>query len=994
MTSSMNPDQLAKYIQYRLAMMGEENAHHRFEDLCFRLAKATVASHLLPPTGPVSAGGDQGRDFESFRLDGAGGNVTRIFATAISTADTIVFACTTQKGSDAELARKIKHDVATATTRDPKPTVVYFYAASLTLAPAARHGLQDWAKREHGLSLEVIDQRAIAELLTDPPNRWLAQHYLSLPEGMLPQDEAGPVRPGWYEEAKRRFGSPTDRLLATHAEFSLVVRCARHAWQTEGLEVDDGLWLDLLSDLWAAPTGFSTEQGLRAFYEAFVYLYRGRERCGLEPHFSHYVSGLIAFDDLGLAQDIQCFASYLVMGAARERIALDWVEVEHLFRALVTWIETKIDNPPGPAVSSDLLVARGSLVFCEVPLADGPPTNESIEALATETLRWWNRALDVGQELISFPLLRLGQLLANGEVTLAESPDYDAFVARLDRACEQRHTSEGLAEHRRDRAIHFFEAGRFLDALPPILAAKRHWHNGDRIRGSLLASMISSQCLQRLDLIWAAKRALYDVIGVCNRTGDKQHGDLLTDAVFGLAELEYLSGEWATALCTYRLGLALHTEYKPDAGNFEKHPRLLQSVSCIVTMLVAGDLAAPGFLAWGQRVVESWDVTEELARFGDTLRSTWEEQGVSRGELGEGYPLHGPPLADLAPKRQVRWQALGLTWEVAWSRDYELESLGIEFAAVLQFIQAGLAKRCFHLLPTAVFVELVPWRAKQAPATPVPTPDGVRFKVMLPTSDDPTMGLRKVALVAAAMVVEAVSVEPQLAKKLLDLVGNLVPDGVFVGATALEGRGIVLPLDTWREAMTAPSPPAPGMQLKSSRSTGLPWRAGTSPLFSRAKADEHLRSRYETGFRAARPVLEAHGARPELHRLVAELRAEGWLDWQIVSALAGAVVSEHLNTLQRRGASRQAIEGVIPEQMRRAMNGDYRPPPWSPSFEESIRPSLEVSLGRALQTWGLQMNHPRLEISVLRSFLGERFMHFTDDLPPGERPIFPWEISR
>lgn len=80
MTSSTNPDELAKYIQYRLGMLGEENAHHRFEELCFRIARATVASHLLPPTGPVSAGGDQGRDFESFRVEGAGGNVTRIFA--------------------------------------------------------------------------------------------------------------------------------------------------------------------------------------------------------------------------------------------------------------------------------------------------------------------------------------------------------------------------------------------------------------------------------------------------------------------------------------------------------------------------------------------------------------------------------------------------------------------------------------------------------------------------------------------------------------------------------------------------------------------------------------------------------------------------------------------------------------------------------------------------------------------------------------------------
>ena len=121
-----NPGELAKYIQYRLEIMGEENAHHRFEELCFRIARADVASNLLPPTGPVSAGGDQERDFERHRVEGPGGNVTQIFARWIDPTDTIVFACTTMRGSPADLARKVKHDVKTACGREPRPTVVYF----------------------------------------------------------------------------------------------------------------------------------------------------------------------------------------------------------------------------------------------------------------------------------------------------------------------------------------------------------------------------------------------------------------------------------------------------------------------------------------------------------------------------------------------------------------------------------------------------------------------------------------------------------------------------------------------------------------------------------------------------------------------------------------------------------------------------------------------------------------------------------------------------
>ncbi|MCK6527212.1 hypothetical protein L6R50_06480 [Myxococcota bacterium] len=991
-----NPDEIAKFIQYRLGMLGEENAHHRFEELCFRVARATVASHLLPPTGPVSAGGDQGRDFESFRIEGAGGNATRIFTRWVTTTDTLVFACTTQKGSDADLARKVKHDVATACAREPKPTVVYFYAASVTLAPATRHDLQDWARTDHGLSLEIVDQRAIAELLADPANRWLAQHYLSVPEGMLGHEAGGPVRPGWYEDAKRRFGNPAERYIATHAELDLVVRCARHAWETDGLEADDGLWLDLLSDLWGAPGGFTTEYGLRAFYEAFVYLLRGRDRCGLEAHIPAYVAGLVSADDLGLARDLECFASYLAGGVACGHIALDRTVARDLFQTLITWIEAKIESPPGPLVLSDLLVARGLVEFSAASLGDTPLSEDVLASLATETLRWWTRALDVGEKLVSFPLLRLGGLLANIAPALVASPDYDAFVERLDRACEQRHASEGLAATMRDRAVGFLKAERYLDALSPMLGAKRHWHNGDRIRGSLLASMLAEQCVERLGLVWAAKRLLYDVAAVCNRTGDRQHGGLLTDAVFHLAEVEYLSGEWATALHTYRLGLALHLEYAPDPWNFEKHARLLQGAFYLLNMLVAGDLVAPGFRAWGEKVVESWDLADDLARFAETVRGTWEAQGIAQGVVGADWPLHGPPLADLASTRRARWQALGLTWEVTWRRDYELEALGTELAAVLQLVQAGLAKRYRHLLPTTVAVEVVPWREGQVPVQPMPALRGVGFRVMLPASEsreDPTHDLRSVALFAATKVIEAVSVDPDLADQLPRLVGNVIPDGLFVGGGVLEGRGSLRPLGTWREVVSAPSPTGPGVHLESAPATGLPWQGGTSPLFDRASAGEKLRNRYDGGFRSARPVLDAHGSRPELHRLVTELRTDGWLDWQIASALAPAAVRDYANDLKRRGRSDRAVQEAMRDGMRQARTGNYRVPPWSESFAQSVRLCLRASLVSALQAWGLGLNHSSPEMDALRRFLDERFEHFTHDLSLTERQCFPWEAA-
>jgi|GEM_PF-7011674 len=994
MTSPTNPDELAKYVQYRLGMMGEENAHHRFEELCFRVAKATVASNLMPPAGPVSAGGDQGRDFESFRVEGAGGNATHFFAATVSADDTVVFACTTQRGSDAELRGKIRTDMAAATAREPKPTVIYFYAASVTLAPAARHKAQDQALADHDVRLEIVDQRALAELLTDPPCRWLAQHYLSVPADMLAEEAPGPARPEWYEEARTRFADAAGRQVGTHAELALVVRCVRHAWETAGLEQDDGLWLDLLGDLWGAPGAFTTERGLRAFYEAFVYLLRGRERCGLEEHIPSYVTGLVALDDLGLAQDAQCFASYLLGGVARRHVNLPFDAARQQFRSLVSWLEEKIEHAPGPLVLSDLLVARGSLVFCEAALEAEAPTDDDVAVLATDTLSWWSRALDAGGHLVSFPLLRLNRLLSTIAPALVDSPDYDGFVGRLDEACEARLAGESIATTMRDRAMRLFDAGRYLDALAPMLAARRHWHNGDSLRGSLLASMLSEHCLERLGLLWAAKRLLYDIVAVCCRSGDRENGDLLADAVFRLAALEYLLGEWATSLQTYRLALNLHLEYAPDPWNLEKYERLQNGLFYVVMMLVVGDEVAPGFSAWGKEVVASWEVDDQIEQFGDAARKNWSPHVAAGGILKATCPLHGPPLTDLLRQRCARWSALGLDWEVTWSKEHELESVAIEFAAVLQFLQAGLArKRYAHLLPTSVLVEVVAWQESKPPVQPKPGRDGVAFEVRLPaseSSDDPMGDLRTIALFAATKVIEAVSVDTDIDDRLPTLGEGMVQDGVFVGGTALEGRAIVAPAKLWEQAHDAP-PATRGLELEAVPRTELGWRTGRSPQHTPEEAALKLRQRYEGGFRTARPVLDAHGAGAELPRLVEDLRADGWLDWQIAGALAPAAISVRANAEFRHGASRDAVQRLMTEGMRRAKDGDYVAPPWSKEFEQSIRACLSGSLVSALKAWGLGVNYPAPDMEAVRRFLEERFLHFSHDLPASERERFPWE---
>jgi hypothetical protein len=61
----ITPEEAAKLIGFALSELSTENAHHEFEHLCRHLTRRKICPNILPATGPVSAGGDQGADFVS-----------------------------------------------------------------------------------------------------------------------------------------------------------------------------------------------------------------------------------------------------------------------------------------------------------------------------------------------------------------------------------------------------------------------------------------------------------------------------------------------------------------------------------------------------------------------------------------------------------------------------------------------------------------------------------------------------------------------------------------------------------------------------------------------------------------------------------------------------------------------------------------------------------------------------------------------------------------
>ncbi|MEV6986504.1 hypothetical protein AB0M95_35320 [Sphaerisporangium sp. NPDC051017] len=997
------PTELAHRIRFELNELSAHDGHHEFEHLCRELARARIVSNILPATGPVAGGGDQGRDFETFRTYLAG---SLRFATgflALATSDTVVFACTLQRD---DLTSKIKADVKSICTQGTPVHRIYSFCAE-AVKIADRHKLQAWASEEYQVALEVIDGIGIATLLSEPDVFWIAQTYLHLSEEMRPA--APPSKqalPDWYATLKDDWAL-ADRKIQNLGEMMQVVGGLRHATDVREARPKLPEWVRLLEIFLSTVTDVDTAQ--RGRYEISRATLRGTGNLRpAEHHVRAFFANVTSMTAPGDLQDAGILLQYVETAAQCGESSLGAAELRAWAAELRDHVASLLQATDSPGRRAGLLnvAAHLSLHIDYDALNRYPklPNRERHQHAAPDDIAEiqeipdWLPIVDIDHAMSSlvelvdllpeaplFPVDSLAQHFVMFTPQLIDHAHYARVRSGLDEATSRQAGDASTAENCRKRAMSLHRSGRRLAALRELHEAKVSWWHGDTVRGSILAMLLIAHIYSELKLPLAAKKYALSAAFAAFNVQDKRMRNLVPVGLYRAASYDHQSGSWMQALELTQVAMLLQSNLVADPWDLDRHKDVEVAILQAVVIKAAGR-HRPELTESIDQLISSAGlsdyVDEILAQ--DRTYEAWDE---ASWHLHSEQQMTGPPFGDIAPVRVITFGALGQRWRVQCRNERAAILATEDFCAAVQIVLVELTAVDPVFINSAIEVEIEMFDPATEPADRVhPLPDNTcaRWKVYLPAHDTEKADDYEADLFSIFVrILHGSSMLPwdrfteTLSKAFrsglmhkLAMVANYQRTVSYFSERS-HSPANHLPIEplggsahfSFHEAaeLAAPTTPGPGYDIDVARTA--------------------IKARYENSAAITRITLPRVLADVAIRERLISLIDEGRPEWIVLMTLANIVANHRITYLHGK------LDGPPDEQRQReAFNEMRRPeqvedPPTSlEEITQTFEMRLAITAATVAQSWGLVVNQDTPDFSAIEALLKARYRYWEDDI--------------
>ncbi|MFC1924050.1 hypothetical protein ACFLXA_01615 [Chloroflexota bacterium] len=971
-------DQLISRIRFELGQLGSLNRHHELEHICRHIARNRICSNIIPATGPVSAGGDQGRDFESFRTYLNASSISNSSFIGLVSKGPLVFACTTT--DEDNLIQKIKTDIATI-MRHGENIIGIHYFCTEDLPVGKRHDLQKWSKTKYKKYLEIYDGQAISEFLSNRDIFWIAEQFLNIPAELYPSEPADSDAK-WYRDLLDLWKNP-ECPPDNYADFTQIKSALRYATYTESVRNDISFWIGVIDSL-SSHTPLEPLKR-KATYEVAVASLRGfGSLIGYEQQLRGYFCNIPSLSQLSDIEDANVLLTFCIGAYRQNAVQLDKAELCTWENQIIDKIECELNATSDPSRRCTLLRDRAHwYIIPGLRDEDTPDINRAISC-------WLEIASNIEQAYL-FPLENfsdeLTQLLSF-PLAINEHPDFHVVTKLIDEALEKRCGGFIAAEKCRDRALALYDKGEILQALNEIHIAKIKWFADETIKGLILATRFATKCYQELGLAFAAK--YYALIGsyVALNPPDDSISRYAPAALIDVASSDYIQGAFCGFFDFSDIGLLAYRAFSREQDTQDIITEIERTVFHSTILRVISEHLAPDLLGFINERISKW---EGLKEYFDNLVPLVEKEwkNVTFQELWHRLEdqMLGRPFSDVGTNRVVRFTALGVTWDFKWDNTYELTAASEEFLAVLQIILADFANIDLCLLRTTVDIEISENTDSKIIIEPLPSNELIRYRIMIPLEENREYEDNELFGIVTTMLAD-VSILPR--DQFLNLLESALRQGLsgkafFAQRYKKLHRHFIKRSDFDLSDRKSKSIPQIEQDFHPVVQHQLEWFCGPGLGYSEESANEALHNRYENALKPIRFTLLNLLTNSHFKKTVSELKAEGWLDWHVLNAVALVTVNYRANKQRYTTQNMEEFQNLVLNAMNQEEDVTLDPVPLSLFSKENLRLHLNFSMLSTLKALGFEIHQPTPDFNAISDFLGQRYNYWIDDI---EHPDF------
>ena len=1005
-----SPIEIEAQVRFALSQLPAQNAHHEFEHICRHLTQQFICSNVLPATGPVSAGGDQGRDFETFRTylrEELGQHGAFL---GLVSEGTIAFICTTQAD---DLLGKLRLDIQKVCAfGHPVHEIRAFTLNSVPVA--TRHSLETKTQELYKVRLEFHDAESIASLLAKPDGFWIAERFLSIPAEIRPEASADDGELS-VEYVKRRSrwrekGSPIPIL----GDFIDLKDGLRYAISQEKVRGDLPFWFGLLRQLLAnleCPAHIQQ----RARYELVVATFLGTSNFRPVDDVARvYVEESLIESEPVRLQDASALLMYANTAVRWGVTSLTPAELGDWNKRLSTWMEDLVahETLETPHRRASLLYEIGHLGLhpalweanfedlsseahrpdhqaqgVELPDPAGVSLpDDFVFADVSRALSAWTELMENLEETPLFPIQSLADILQLLVPLWSNQAKWRELLDLVDHAVSERVGKHALAARARDRAMKLMRDGRYLDALEEFHRAKFEWWSGETVRDSLFAMMIIARLYLELGLPQASKSYALAVAYVTVLRRDETLVDLIPAGLLMAASADFVAGAWCSAAELYELGLEAQYEFIEDGIDSEEHTSVEYALSHLAYINACAKMVDSDLAALVGAATARIGALEIIGDAVNVLNSEDKKFWQSFGDTG----LVARPFADVGEYRYIRFSALGTDWTLVTANDIDSVRMAERFASAAQVVLTALAREDLCLIRTKINVRIENiqrvWTPVVERVEQLPSNECREWVVRLApvkNSDDSNLRETDTELFGMlTMILREASLLPEV-----DFLASL--QRAFqrgLGHKLSPGR----PYDELAAAFAADTDPEIQRSLYNTpwecregsfgTHAELGWKDGQGPTYSGDRANQLLQTRYLNLAKCLQITVEALASSEDFRLTVETLRARGWLDWHILAATFN-IVMNHRFLGDRVNVPSEETRREMMEAAFSSESASAEPVPIGLFTLDAMNDNRQLAMMSLVKHWGLECQQRTPDIPAIERLLADRYGYWDDDVP-------------